>query len=113
MDKPKKIDCRKKETRNKHGEPMNTSYALGWNKCLKVCEEYYTRQLAQASKEESKWISVKEQTPDKDIQVLCTDGKLIAVGDCCKGHLWNIEQTWMTLGKITHWMPLPEAPEVK
>ncbi len=53
-----------------------------------------------------RWVPVSERTPEHRGDVLVTDGSLIGIGDCCKGHLWNSQGT----NGVTHWMPLPERP---
>jgi hypothetical protein len=61
-----------------------------------------------------KWISVAERLPTNDDKVLISDGRSIEFG-----HLgstgWNIHfkigDCIEYNGKLTHWMPLPEAPE--
>lgn len=56
---------------------------------------------------EMRWIPVSERAPDGQYDVLVTDGELVSLGDCCKGHLWNAP----LIGPVTHWMPLPGAPK--
>lgn len=65
-----------------------------------------------------KWISVEDRLPNRGINVLIWDagGDTIYTAD----HIQNIPQ-WSTedgvyfhgsgYDRITHWMPLPEAPE--
>lgn len=64
----------------------------------------------------SKWVSVKDQLPEKEIDILiCCDGKVKfgiysedVYGD--KFYTTNFEQ-FLNVENVTHWMPLPEQPE--
>ncbi|WP_256870049.1 DUF551 domain-containing protein [Raoultella terrigena] len=53
-----------------------------------------------------RWIQVSEQMPENDVSVLTFDGMYRRVHHAMYGHwqCWNSE-------KITHWMPLPAAPQ--
>ncbi|WP_301691880.1 DUF551 domain-containing protein [Klebsiella pneumoniae] len=53
-----------------------------------------------------RWIPVSERMPDDDVSVLTFDGMYRRVHHAMYGHwqCWNSE-------KITHWMPLPAAPQ--
>jgi hypothetical protein len=67
------------------------------------------------------WISVKDRLPEEKEAVLVTDGTDMSVG--CLYHKQfepeNVIPTYdmscveFDLGNITHWMPLPEPPEVE
>ncbi|WP_259656038.1 DUF551 domain-containing protein [Klebsiella pneumoniae] len=52
------------------------------------------------------WIPVSERMPQNDVSVLTFDGMYKRVHHAMYGH-W---QCWEP-GKITHWMPLPAAPQ--
>ena len=64
----------------------------------------------------SKWIKCSERMPDKFVDVLVTDGIYVEVMwlDC--DWYWDswIESWVVEVDRknITHWMPLPEPPEV-
>lgn len=58
----------------------------------------------------SEWISVKKSLPERDQEVLITDGETIRVAylDLKPGFF---SDDWMVYGTATHWMDLPEAPK--
>lgn len=59
-----------------------------------------------------KWISVSEDLPDKDKEVLVTDGTRIGVALFVDGYLDAVPlQEWDGTPIVpTHWMPLPPLP---
>ena len=70
-----------------------------------------------------KWISVKDRLPEEEGWYLVyttpnREHKSINKAMFCKGYAWgNFEPYWRGAGghwaNVTHWMPLPLAPEVK
>ena len=56
------------------------------------------------------WISVEDRLPDKQpCEYLVVNGNNVETAIC-------LDNRWITprrVTKITHWMPLPEPPEVK
>jgi len=56
------------------------------------------------------WISVKDRTPDRNSLVVITDGEDVSIGNYYGK--WGTPYTIDT-DKITHWMPLPSAPNGK
>lgn len=85
----------------------------------KVLEKLYDLFLAGIAHEREKprWISVKERLPIPYASVLaCEDDPEMACIVCyyddrCGGWMDTIEQN--SVGKVTHWMPLPEPPSNK
>lgn len=66
-----------------------------------------------------KWISVKDRLPEDDGEVLACNGNDAFIAHC-EGDYWavyllNTEDDCYEqhVVKVTHWMPLPEPPEVK
>ena len=60
----------------------------------------------------SEWISVSERLPDKQAQFLIVDDE-----GYMEIALWTRQFGWFShvnrRNKVTHWMPLPEAPKMK
>lgn len=62
-----------------------------------------------------KWISVSERFPEAGKEVLCLTkgfGQWVATWDDYGDEMWSDGEIWMNKYGITHWMPLPEPPEV-
>jgi hypothetical protein len=67
------------------------------------------------------WISVKDELPQEDVNVLLYDGNEVFCGNhylaknnescfgtqACDGTCYG----WYEKNEITHWMPLPEPPK--
>lgn len=56
----------------------------------------------------SQWIKCSERMPDAGVSVLVTDGFDVIIGSY-DGFDW-VDYYWTEFA--THWMPLPEPPEV-
>ena len=54
----------------------------------------------------SEWIPVSERLPPEETRVLAYDGDKVF-----ESEYWN--GNWEWCADVTHWMPLPEPPEVK
>lgn len=63
-----------------------------------------------ALREKKRWISVTEKTPEYDMPQLAlnADGDAL-IANYAYGEWFD---TWGQDVEVTHWMPLPEAPEV-
>ncbi len=61
------------------------------------------------------WIRVKDELPTVSKNYLVTgifpNGYLVAYWDW-NSTLWRNPESYMELGDVTHWMPLPDDPEV-
>lgn len=69
------------------------------------------------------WISVQEKLPETNAPVLCyvrstaTGNTAFTVGSCEKNEYWFLQSGVGTNSfphhywEVTHWQPLPEAPE--
>ena len=57
------------------------------------------------------WISVIDELPETYTDVLYFDGQSIGVDFICSDGTWCDEE--VRSNKVTHWMPLPEAPKMK
>lgn len=99
------------------------------------CSSYWSGLIAehlyeQGYRKQSKWISVEERLPEiegdartwgelkirKSVRVLCAcvqkSGKTFVKEGYCE--VWGERAYWRIPGsidKVTHWMPLPEAPK--
>ena len=62
-----------------------------------------------ALREKKQWISVTEKTPEYDMPQLAlnADGEAL-IANYAYGEWFD---TWGQNVEVTHWMPLPEAPE--
>ena len=62
----------------------------------------------------ARWIPVGERLPDESVpfgHCLVTDGNNVETANYCHVNGWNVHHH--TRWHPTHWMPLPEPPEVK
>ena len=75
------------------------------DRCARYAEEIAVLQ------ERQKWVPVTERLPDQcmDILVSYRDGHILMGTAMCDD--WIEED--LEDGKITHWMPLPDVPEVE
>ena len=65
---------------------------------------------------DEKWIPVTERLPeaesgDVSAQVLITDGECEALAEWFNFEICEPYWSYTGIGKITHWMPLPEPPK--
>jgi hypothetical protein len=60
-----------------------------------------------------RWIPVSERLPEEDVDVLVMTNYGMHVADIDEYGLWNASHgdSW-EFPEPTHWMPLPEPPEV-
>lgn len=78
------------------------------HKCAADLIERLTAENA-ALREKQRWISVIEKTPEYDMPQLAlnADGDAL-IANYAYGEWFD---TWGQDVEVTHWMPLPEAPE--
>lgn len=65
-----------------------------------------------------RWIPVTERLPDDPVKKVLifvphTHGNIVDVGRYLGADGWVLEGWYLTQTSVTHWMPLPEPPEVK
>ena len=85
----------------------------GCDGCPKASADLIERLIAEntALREKQRWIPVTEKTPEYDMPqlALSADGDSL-IANYAYG-VWF--DTWGQDVEVTHWMPLPEAPEVE
>ena len=105
---------------------------MAWDLCdipkhpsIKLCEQcgnkhchamYYAERAYNAGyRKQSEWISVEERLPESsDIEcLLFLDNEQIVIGWYHVSAGVFVEGGIAMLNKVTHWMPLPEAPKMK
>lgn len=78
----------------------------------KALQEYQDQQLNPTIR----WIPCSERLPEKDMSVLISaqGHRVTAYYDAVKGvfMLTETEGLFYSMSAVTHWMPLPEAPEL-
>lgn len=83
----------------------------GCDGCPKVSADLIERLTAENAslREHNRWIPVTEKTPEYDMPqlVLNADGDAL-IANYAYGEWFD---TWGQDVEVTHWMPLPEAPE--
>ena len=64
---------------------------------------------------ERRWIPVSERLPERDgfYLVLENVNQVAGYYHWCKVFGWNTDGGRTNIQSVTHWMPLPEPPEVK
>lgn len=105
-----------------HQKELN-DYMKGWNACLKSVLQQPTADV----EEVNKWIDVNERLPERDGEtVLCyvqnssTKGCTYVVGCIQQQKHWFLQTCNIGIAtfpnhywKVTHWMSLPEPPQIK
>ena len=67
---------------------------------------------------ERRWIPVTERLPEDPVKKVLvfvphTHGNIVDAGRYLGADGWVLEGWYLTQNAVTHWMPLPEPPEVK
>lgn len=91
-------------------------------KIHEATEQAYKNGYEAGKKDAVKWISVTERLPEGEelVLILCKNGAMF-VGYCGKQYC-DFERRWriktalnstklLNLGRVTHWMPLPQPPK--
>ena len=81
---------------------------LLYNECDRLV---FAESLYNAGYRKQEWISVIDELPEMYTDVLYFDGQSIGVDFICSDVAWCDEE--VRSNKVTHWMPLPEAPKMK
>ena len=68
----------------------------------------------QALREKIRWSPVTERLPKEQENVLCTDGIHVEGGELIEGSFYDLDTYDSSIiSGVTHWMPLPDPPEVE
>ena len=72
----------------------------------------FQKALKIAEVKQSGWISVEERLPETyDECLLLLDNELITIGWYHASAMEFVEGGMVLVNKVTHWMPIPEAPK--
>ncbi|MGP3297867.1 DUF551 domain-containing protein [Serratia marcescens] len=111
---PEEISTRQAIVKMDSHEPcdsINVAYKLGWNACRAAM---LAQPVSGGYKLPESWISRDERMPkDGDVVLVFEEGGIIFCAEVDNGEFYPDEFPLVpTRGKeITHWMPLPVAPE--
>ena len=104
----------------KFGAPCEKCHVVGKKDCVEAVNtaaaELIERLTAENTvlREKQRWIPVTERMPDDDATVLTYKNGILEVQKYEKGRNGWICNGWFwSMANVTHWMPLPEAPEVE
>jgi hypothetical protein len=113
---------REKLIDNVHSELMGLLQRTPYIRCEDVNRQYAVNWLMNNGVTVQKWIPVTERLPEGAELVLihCKNGAMF-VGYCGKQYC-DYERRWriktalnstklLNLGRVTHWMPLPQPPK--
>ena len=65
-------------------------------------------------REKNRWIPVTERMPKEYENVLCTDGVHVEGGELIEGSFYDLDTYDSSIiSGVTHWMPLPDPPEIE
>ncbi len=104
-------------SREKQIEELGEAIFLNCNACLledeaKMIAKFVIEEQGHRKQSEAEWISVEERLPDENGRFLTVDKK----GDMMVC-FWEKHFGWFAMvcnkNAITHWMPLPEPPDMK
>lgn len=77
------------------------------------CEAYLKSFAALAMQAVPQWISVAERPPEPErVVLICHNGTVGMARLYSDGWYWDMDE-WHKPFTPTHWMPLPDPPEVK
>lgn len=105
MNKENKI-----EERHELSESIYMSgHGLDWQESDDIADQLYAEGYRK-----QEWISVEDKKPEKHTKVLCYFKYEPESPDVICENLYYSGGLWLSDGsKVTHWMPLPEAPKMK
>ena len=104
------------------GAPCARCLAVGDQNCVSVMQKYAADLIERLTAENAvlrekvpQWISVEERRPEPGKRVLATDGVFVGEAYRTSADTWRrydgIAMRDCIGSVVTHWMPLPEAPE--
>ena len=85
--------------------------AVLWDNIYPFHPEEALKMAISALMEQPRWISVEDRLPEDDVDVLTRRATGMNVETHC-GFRWDYDE-YNGKWRVTHWMPLPEPPEVE
>lgn len=105
----------------KDGVCYSVNYANGWNQCRAAMLVAAPQSPgSEPATVPGKWIPVSERMPEVGVKVLCFPVKDEPIHATFNGQLWLQDVSWSRSEEpidnvipviVTHWMPLPAAPQ--
>ncbi|NLU24134.1 MAG: DUF551 domain-containing protein [Clostridiales bacterium] len=102
----------------------NTRYEVECNECLAGSDKYKTRELAieawnRRAERTGRWIGVADRLPEPGTNILVANAKTGSQYVSHRDLIWfnperkaYVPTSYFKEFEFTHWMPLPEPPEV-
>ena len=105
-------------------EAVMTALCQHCDSHIEMCEDCGMKEIIESVP--SAWIKCSERLPQQgELVIVAKEDGVVSLGYCfqfAEHHLWNAirlvpfspyELPFVGAGHVTHWMPLPDAPEVE